>query len=119
MKSSLTNLLIGTGLIGSLSFNSSCNYEKSQTKTIQETQIFPEGSPEGTAVSSFEESSLGEDTLLKTAGKYFHQGDYELAKKIYSNFLEIKTQKKDSLGIANGFNNLAIVLKQQGNYEKE
>ena len=36
MKKSLTNLLIGAGLIGSLNFNSSCNYEKPQTKTIQE-----------------------------------------------------------------------------------
>ena len=110
----LTAILLGTNLI----FNSCENYKKPQTKTIQETQIFPEGSPEGTAGSSFEESSLGEDTLLKAAGKYFHQGDYELAKKTYSNFLEIKTQKNDSLGIAKAFQGIGMVFAKQGNYNR-
>ena len=93
MKKTLTNILIGTSLVSSLLFNSSCNYEKPKTEQIQEK------SQEGTAVSSFEESSLGEDTLLKTAANFFYKGDYNSAKKIYSEFLETKKNKNDSLGI--------------------
>ena len=112
MKKTLTNILIGTSLVSSLLFNSSCNYEKPKTEQIQEK------SQEGTAVSSFEESSLGEDTLLKTAANFYYKGDYNSAKKIYSDFLEIKKNKNDSLGIAKGFQGLGLIFYSQGDYNK-
>ena len=111
MKKSLTNLLVGTSLISNLFFNS-CKYEKNSENQIQEQKISPEGSPE---------SSLGEDTLLKTAGNYYYKGDYNSAKENYSKYLEIKKNKNDSLGIAKGFQGLGliftfkeIIMKQQG-----
>src|SRR3989344_4459381 len=107
MKKTLTNILIGTSLAGNLIFNSSCNYEKPKTEQIQEKS--PEGSPE---------SSLGEDTLLKTAANFFYKGDYNSAKKIYSDFLEIKKNKNDSLGIAKGFQGLGLIFYSQGDYNK-
>ena len=58
MKKTLTNILIGTSLVSSLLFNSSCNYEKPKTEQIQEK------SQEGTAVSSFEESSFEEKPII-------------------------------------------------------
>src|SRR3989344_5021495 len=99
MKKSLANILIGAGLVGNLLFNSSCNYEKPQTKTTQKT-------------------SSPEDTLLKKGANFYYKGDYNSAKKIYSEFLEIKTQKNDSLGIAKGFNNLGLIFNVQGNYNE-
>jgi len=67
IRKTLAGILLGANLI----FNSCENYEKPQTKTTQKTQESPE------------------DTLLKTAGNFYYSGDYELAKKTYSNFLEI------------------------------
>ena len=96
IRKTLAGILLGANLI----FNSCENYEKPQTKTTQKTQESPE------------------DTLLKTAGNFYYSGDYELAKKTYSNFLEIKTQKNDSLGIAKAFQNIGMVFEAQGNYNK-
>ena len=100
MKKTLAGILIGTSLVGSLLF-SSCNYEKpKKEQTIQETQISQE------------------DTLTNKAIEHYSKGEYELAKKDFQKYLEIKTQKNDNQGIANGFNNLAIVLNIQGKYNE-
>ncbi len=95
----LTALLIGAGLAGNLFFNS-CKYEKSQTEQIEKQKTSPE------------------DTLLKTAGNFYLQGEYDLAKENYSKFLEIKKTKNDSLGIAKGFQGLGLISKVQGNYDE-
>jgi len=100
MKSSLTNLLIRTSLISNLFFNFSCNYEKPQTKTIQEKQ------------------KSSEDTLTNNAIEHYYKGNYELAKKNFQKYLEIKTLKKDSLGIAKAFQNIGMVFETQGDYDK-
>jgi len=95
IKKTLAGILLGANLI----FNSCENYEKPQTNKIIEKQ-FPE------------------DTLTNKAIEHYSKGEYELAKKDFQKYLEIKTQKNDSSGIARGLNNLALVLEVQGNYEK-
>ena len=94
IRKTLAGILLGANLI----FNSCENYEKPQTKTTQKTQESPE------------------DTLLKTAGNFYYSGDYELAKKDFQKYLEIKTQKNDSLGIAKAFQGMGMVFAKQGNY---
>ncbi len=95
IKKTLAGILLGANLI----FNSCENYEKPQTNKIIEKQ-FPE------------------DTLTNKAIEHYSKGEYELAKKDFQKYLEIKTQKNDNQGIANGFNNLAIVLNIQGKYNE-
>ncbi len=99
VRKTLTNILIGASLIGNLSFNSSCNYEKPKTKQI-------------------EKQTFSEDTLTNKAIEYYYKGNYELAKNNFQKYLEIKTSKNDSQGIANGFNNLGLVLSAQGKYNE-
>lgn len=115
---SLTNILIGTSLIGNVLFNSCDKSKIEQSKQLENSQIYQESSPEDTAASSNWESSLGEDTLLKTAGNFYLKGEYDSAKENYSKFLEIKTSKNDSLGIAKGFQGLALIFDAQGDYNK-
>jgi len=137
MKKTLTSILVGTSLIGNLLF-SSC--EKPSTKTTQEIK-----NPEFAKIDSLnnyayeliDKNPKKALTLLDSIQKLAEEinyekghsgalvrkgninknlGNYELAKKDFYKFLEIKTSKKDRLGIADGLYNLGMIFDAQGNY---
>ncbi|MDP2672264.1 MAG: tetratricopeptide repeat protein [Nanoarchaeota archaeon] len=139
MKKTLTKILIGTSLIGNLLFNSSCNYEKPQTKITQEknSEFAKIDSINNYAYELRNKDPTKAlsvlDSIQKVAEKIDYEkghsgalvrkgninqnlGNYELAKKDFSKFLEIKKEEKDSLGIADGLYSLGMVFAAQGNY---